>query len=215
MESSPQELELTPDLLEYARAVALKEAKKCCPKRVSYDDIVQDAIMNLLRKPPKHDPSRGASVKTLIYIIVQRAVSKHVGRAVREGRRFRQLPAQGQQIAVDDTVDPEAGTEDARENMTGLMEAEASDEKSPPTRDVGRRPSEFTSSRYTADDLLDYIDDPKDRQLCLMYLECGANISATALRMGVTEGTIRYRLKLLAPKLVAAGFNPYRSGDTS
>jgi hypothetical protein len=27
--------------------------------------------------------------------------------------------------------------------------------------------------------------------------------------MGVSEGTVRYRLKLLAPKLIAAGFDPF------
>jgi hypothetical protein len=34
-------------------------------------------------------------------------------------------------------------------------------------------------------------------------------MSAAARRLGVSEGTIRYRLKLLAPKLIAAGFNPF------
>jgi len=35
MTSEPKELELTPDLLEYAKAVALKEARKHCRPRLA------------------------------------------------------------------------------------------------------------------------------------------------------------------------------------
>ncbi len=215
-DSTPCEIELTPDLLDYAKRVAIKEATKCCSKRVDYDDVVSDAVVNLIRNPPKHDPSRGASVKTLIYTIVQRAVIKFAAREVKHARRFRQFPFETSEAEVDDGApDPQAGTVDARERMVGLMDTEASDGKAPSKADVGRRASELTSSRYNLDDILEFIDDAESRQLCLLFLECGGNISATARRMGVVEGTIRHRLKLLAPKLVAAGFNPFRSGDTS
>ena len=112
MEPSPQELKLTPDLLEYARAVALKEAPKYCKCRLArptgskskldeqpWADVVQQAILELLRRPPKYDPTRGASPKTLIYTIVQRAVMKAAERESRQADRFRQFP---QSVECDD-----------------------------------------------------------------------------------------------------------------
>ncbi len=90
MDPSPRELELTPDLLEYVKAVALKEAQKRCPRYVDFDDVIQFAMLQLLRRPPKFDPSRGASPKTLIYTIVHRAVIKYAELEAKQGRRFRQ-----------------------------------------------------------------------------------------------------------------------------
>lgn len=58
MDPLSQELELTEDLLEYARAVARQEAPKYCGRRVSYEDVVQEAILHLISRPPKFDPSR-------------------------------------------------------------------------------------------------------------------------------------------------------------
>ncbi|MBM3853360.1 MAG: hypothetical protein FJ399_09410, partial [Verrucomicrobia bacterium] len=91
-DSSPSELELTPDLLDYARRVGLKVAAEHCGPRVSYDDAAHEAVLHLMSSPPKYDPSRGASPKTLIYTIVQRAVIKFAVReAIRVGR-FKALP---------------------------------------------------------------------------------------------------------------------------
>lgn len=56
MTPSPQELELTQDLLDYAKAVALIEAQKRCPKYVEFDDVVQDALLHLMSKPPSTTP---------------------------------------------------------------------------------------------------------------------------------------------------------------
>lgn len=84
MDGAPQELELTPDLLAYAEAVAIKEARKHCRNRASYREASQNAILHLLQKPPKFDPSRGASEKTFIYTIVQRAVIRFAMRDTRE-----------------------------------------------------------------------------------------------------------------------------------
>ncbi len=56
--SSPRELELTPDLLDYAKGVALKEARNRSPEHVEFDDVVQDALLQLISKPPRYDPAR-------------------------------------------------------------------------------------------------------------------------------------------------------------
>jgi RNA polymerase sigma factor (sigma-70 family) len=190
MDSSPQELELTPDLLEYAKAVALKVARNHCSPRVSYDDVVQEAILRLLSRPPRFDPSRGASEKTLIYTIVQRAVIKYAAREARETHRA--VP------------------------FSELAEAsrESEDHEPPHHRLTENRTTELTRSRWNLDDILQYIDNEESRALCKLFIECNGNASETARRLGVSEGTVRYRLKMLAPKLLAAGFNPFSRGGT-
>jgi|LakMenEpi03Aug12_release.lakeMendotaPanAssembly.Ray.scaffolds.fasta_scaffold1533316_1 transposase-like protein len=56
---------------------------------------------------------------------------------------------------------------------------------------------------------LDYIDDEDTRRLIPLMLEHDNNVSKVARFMGVTEGAIRNRLRLLRAKLKAAGFNPF------
>ncbi len=70
---SPAELELTPDLLDYARRVAFKEAQKRCRPGVDHDDAAQQALLHLIAKPPVWDPARGAKPKSLVYTVIQRA----------------------------------------------------------------------------------------------------------------------------------------------
>jgi RNA polymerase sigma factor (sigma-70 family) len=178
---SPQELELTPDLLAYAKAIALTEAKKCCPKYVDFGDAVQEALLHLMSKPPKVDPAKGTA-KTLIHTIVQRAVLKYVQRQRRQAKRFMQVPEQ-----VDD-----------QDEQPDLLD-----------QDEDRR-VELQKKRWTTDDVLEFIDNEESRDLCRLVIECQGNLSEAARRLGLAEGTVRYRLKLLAPKLVAAGFNPFR-----
>jgi len=45
-----------------------------------------------------------------------------------------------------------------------------------------------------------------DDQLLILH---DGNYSEVARQMGVAEGTVRYRIKHLAPKLLAAGFDPF------
>jgi RNA polymerase sigma factor (sigma-70 family) len=200
MEPSPQELKLTPDLLEYARAVALKEAPKYCKCRLArptgskskldeqpWADVVQQAILELLRRPPKYDPTRGASPKTLIYTIVQRAVMKAAERESRQADRFRQFP---QSVECDDE-------EPAEQQISE------------------KRTVELTRSRWNLDDILKYIDNEESRDLCRLVIECGGNISEAARRLNLSEGTVRYRLRLLEPKLIAAGFDPFSQGGVT
>ena len=56
---------------------------------------------------------------------------------------------------------------------------------------------------------MDYIDCEETRRMCLLMIEHGSNFSEVARCMNVTEGTIRYRLKMLQSKLRAAGFDPF------
>jgi RNA polymerase sigma factor (sigma-70 family) len=182
-DSSPQELELTPDLLAFAKAVALQEAQKHCPKYVDFDDVVQEALLHLMSKPPKVDPAKGTA-KTLIHTIVQRAVLKYVKREERHADRFMQAP--------------EPVTTDEQDEQTDLFD-----------QDKDRR-VELQKKRWTTDDVLEFIDNEESRELCRLVIECQGNLSEAARRLGLAEGTVRYRLKLLAPKLLAVGFDPFR-----
>ena len=198
-DSSPQELELTPDLFEYAKMSARTEAHRYCrlwgidgeAKRSVFDDAVQDALLHLVSKPPRFDPARGASPKTLIYTIVQRAVAKSMVRALKHAGRF-QL-----------TDEPEADLDEDGEDDIRRR------------GDAGRPENKLTRTEWTEDDILQFIDNEESRALCRLFIECDGNTSETARRMGMTEGTVRYRLKLLGPKLRAAGFDPFSQGSTT
>jgi len=208
MAPRPKELELTPDLLEYAKAVALKEAPKHCRARLSrptagssdldehpWADVVQDVQLRLIRRPPKFDPSRGASPKTLIYTIVKRAVIKFGARQAKQAYRFRQFPT---------TVEVSEGLEEGTVERTRKVDLI-----------TDRRTAALTRSRYSPDDILEYIDNEDSRDLCRLVIECKGNVSEAARRLKLSEGTVRYRLKLLAPKLRAAGFDPFSQGGVT
>ena len=77
-----------------------------------------------------------------------------------------------------------------------------------------RRTVALTKSRWPLDDILQYIDNEDSRALCRLVIECDGNISEAARRLKLSEGTVRYRLKLLEPKLRAAGFDPSEGGIT-
>jgi RNA polymerase sigma factor (sigma-70 family) len=190
-DSSPSELELTPDLLAYARRVALKEAPKHCGPRVSHDDAAHEAVLHLMSSPPKYDPARGASPKTLIYTIVQRAVIKFATREAIKVGRFKALP---RSTDADDKVEAGVYADDRRPGP------------------ANNRSAELTKSRWTMDDVLQFIDNESSRALCRLVIECDGNVSEVGRRLRLTEGAVRNRLKLLAPKLRAAGFDPDFTG---
>lgn len=189
-DTSPNEMELTPELLEYARAVALKEARKHCPPHVSFDDAAQEAVLHLMSRPPRFDPARGANEKTLIFLVVQRAVLKFVARESLRAARFKQFDE------PDEASDGAGGDQ--------IPEHE---------KIVERRTAELTRTQWALEDVLQYVDSEESRSLCRLVMECGGNVSEAARRLGVVEGTVRKRLKLLAPKLRAAGFDPFSIGD--
>lgn len=176
----PRELELTPELIEYAHSVALHEAQKHCPKFVVYDDVAQDAVLELMRKPPKYDPTKGASKKTLVYTVVQRFVLKYRARQYRHASRNKQV------------VEPKTGEHDDRRSALKAFAL---------AEEVERHQDQMTvEDPSEEDDLLEFIVDEESLALCLLVLECEGNLSEAARRLGVAEGTVRYRLKMLAPK---------------
>lgn len=129
-------------------------------------------------------------MKTLIYTIVQRAVLKYFGRECRHVNRLKQR----------EETETESG-----EIMDGVY-------ADPQPGSTEKRPSELTTSGWTTDDIFAFIDNEESRKLCRLVIECDGNVSEAARRMKLTEGAVRSRLKLLGPKLLAAGFNPFLQG---
>lgn len=211
-DSAPPELELTPELLEYARGVALSEAKIRCPKYVVYDDVAQEAVLHLMSTPPKYDPSRGASQTTLIHLAVQRFVLKYIACQCRHADHYEQIEESPPE-PDDEDDNPRVGSSVARSRMFGLIAAERADDAGPQRASPEHHPKENTTKHSTTDDVLEFIDDEGSRELCRVVMECQGNMSEAARRLGHSEGTVRYRLKLLAPKLLAAGFNPFSNEE--
>lgn len=206
MTSEPQRLELTPDLLEYIKAVVVKEAPKHCRPRLSrptsrrsdfdekpWDDVVQWVTLRVLRRPPKYDPSRGASVKTLLFTVVKRALMKY---GTRDSDREDHYPQMPKGVEVSE----------------GLEEGKS--ERTPVIHQVSRRRhADLTRSGWSMDDILQYIPNDDSKALCKLVIECDGNMSAAARKLGVAEGTVRNRLKMLGPKLLAAGFDPFSTKE--
>lgn len=189
---SPPELDLTPDLLDYARQKGIEIAKGFRNPRIDPEDAAQHALLHLIAKPPRWDPARGASPTTLIYTIVQRAVIKFVEREARDVRQFRTLrePAEPSPTAAEGVHPDPVGTEIASSRTVGLSQ-----------------------SFWAKEDVLDYIDNEDSRALCRTIMECDGNVSEAARRLDEKKSTIRYRLKLLIPKLLAKGFKVVSEGE--
>jgi DNA-directed RNA polymerase specialized sigma24 family protein len=189
---SPIEIELTPDLLDYARRVGFAAAKQHCESGVSHDDVVQEALLHLIAKPPVWDPARGASPKTLIFVIVKTAVLKHAEREERALRKFKTLrvAADNRQNASEGVYEDPKGREIASSRTVGLSQ-----------------------SSWATEDVLEFIDNEDSRALCRTIMECDGNVSEAARRLGVKESTVRYRLGLLIPKLLAKGFKVVSEGE--
>lgn len=189
---SPIEIDLTPDLLDFARRVGFEAAKEHCKPGVGHDDVVQQALLHLIAKPPVWDPARGATPKSLVYTVIQRAVMKYAEREERALRKFRTLlePANAGHGASDGVYEDPAGCEIASNRTVGLSQ-----------------------SSWATEDVLEFIDNEDSRALCRVIMECDGNVSEAARRLGLKESTIRYRLKLLVPKLLAKGFKVVSEGE--
>jgi DNA-directed RNA polymerase specialized sigma24 family protein len=188
---SPAELELTPDLLDFARRSAFKEAKKRCRPGVDHDDAAQQALLHLIAKPPVWDPARGATPKSLVYTVIQRAVMKFAereGKAVRKFKPLRQASDAGRK-ATDGVYPDPIGTEIARNRTVSLSQ-----------------------SFWTKEDVLDFIDNETSRETCRVIMESGGNVSEAARRLGLKESSIRNRLDVLYPKLLATDFKVVSEG---
>jgi len=189
---SPVELELTPDLLDYARRVAFKEAQKRCRPGVDHDDAAQQALLHLIAKPPVWDPARGAKPKSLVYTVIQRAVMKFAVRERKTVRKFQPLrpPSDAKQKATDGVYPDPSGTEIVRNRTVGLSQ-----------------------SFWTMEDVLDFIDNETSRETCRVIMESGGNVSEAARRLGRSESAIRTRIDVLIPKLLAKGFKVVSEGE--
>jgi DNA-directed RNA polymerase specialized sigma24 family protein len=189
---SPVELELTPDLLDYARRVAFKEAQKRCRPGVDHDDAAQQALLHLIAKPPVWDPARGAKPKSLVYTVIQRAVMKFAVRERKTVRKFQplRLPSDAKQKATDGVYPDPSGTEIA-----------------------GNRTVSLSQSFWTKENVLDFIDNETSRETCRVIMESGGNVSEAARRLGRSESAIRTRIEVLLPKLLAAGFKVVSEGE--
>lgn len=169
---SKRELDLTGDLMEFAKATALKEAKRRCPQHIPFREIVQDVLLDLITRPPKYDPTKGASEKTLLHTAIRCLVSKRLARERKQVARFEPT----------DQLDP---IDHRKKSTAGLV----------------------------LDDILRFIDCQSSRVLCRLFVECNGNRSQVARQLSMSEGAVRNRLKLLKPKLLAAGFNPDDYGE--
>ena len=85
--SKPTEIELMDDLIDYIRRSTIQVALKQLPKHIELDDVVQHVLLRIVSRPPKFDPSRSASIKTLLYVIVHRQVGKYLASKKRYGRK--------------------------------------------------------------------------------------------------------------------------------
>lgn len=132
-------------------------------------------------------PPRG-SPKTLIYTVVQRAVLKFVGRECRHASRFKQV------------VRPKTGNADDRDEALDALTL---------GEEVERHQQNLLADARFSEDIFEFIDNEESRALCRLFIECDGNVSEVARRMGLVEGAVRYRLKMLRPRLVAAGFDPF------
>ena len=62
------------------------------------------------------------------------------------------------------------------------------------------------AKRLRLRDILEALDDEPSRELCRAYVAHDGNVSRVAKELKVTEGTVRYRLQALGPRLIKAGF---------
>lgn len=62
------------------------------------------------------------------------------------------------------------------------------------------------AKRVRLRDILEALDDEASRELCRAYVMHDGNASLVAKELKVTEGTVRYRLQALGPRLIKAGF---------
>jgi DNA-directed RNA polymerase specialized sigma24 family protein len=191
-DSQPYAIELTGDRIDFVRRVARKLARKYCFKFVQVKDVIQEVHLNLLRKPPKYKPGSRATEKTFLYAAVRFHVMKYAEREARQAKWHRQLQ--------DRPPEPVQGEHDKPVKPMDRQKGEF----------VELRPCDLTWKGLTADDILRYIDDETSRHLCTTVLLCDGNLSEAGRRLRMPESTVRYRLKVLGPKLLAAGFNPYR-----
>lgn len=200
--------------------MALAEAEKHCPKFVVFIDLAQDAVPYLLSKPPKFDPSKGTTPESFLYTVVQRFMLKYNVRQFPDTAWFKQMPDRPESDDEHDVRPSEtpAGTKAARLQAICQLSAEPADKnhkvalKEFAVAQEGQRSTtDLTMQGLTTDDVLAFLSDERSRELCRVIIKCAGNVSEAARRLGIPKSTIRSRWRLLAPKLVASGFDPVRN----
>jgi RNA polymerase sigma factor (sigma-70 family) len=190
-DQSPKGLELTPSLSAYAKDVASAAAKRLCGPRISRDDAASEAMLQLLRALPKY-PSRGAAPTTWIHMVVHSGVLKYAQREQKKLDRLRSFDGPS-----GEPTGPTANQETALERWHGCWSADR------------------TTAAALVEEALDLIDSEESKRMWRLLIEHGGNRSAVASEMGLSEGAVRQRLKVLAPKLLAAGFDPFSTGGAT
>ena len=187
--SNPSErprIQITEELAEFIHKQALVAATWRFPEHVDPHDVAQEVAFTLIRRPPRFDPEGKAKLETFLKSCIRNRVQS----ALRKVGRFSLRHAQ---VVEDEQRDEE----DVKKHVRS------------PSLHNGERPFQQDIKEFTAEDVFRHIDCDSSRALCVLYLECKANMSEVARHMGVSEGTIRYRLKKLAPKLLKAGLKPF------
>ena len=85
----PNRIKLTSDLVDFIHRSAKKEVPKRCPGFVDPNDVAQEVCLNLVRNPPRYDPTKG-SAKTLLYTVLLRAIYKYATAAADHAERNQQ-----------------------------------------------------------------------------------------------------------------------------
>lgn len=189
MDSKIPRLKLTQELMTIANKFALKEAKRCCPKHMR-DDAVQSALLYLMTTPPRHDPAKGGSPTTLIYMRIRWSILNY-------------MKLEEKRMEDNKRAD--------RPILMGKMEAVSENHKNE-FRSESFQTADLRDTNWTVEDMLEFIDDQESRVMCKSVIENNGNVSKAARELGIPPSTVRYRVEALAPKLITAGFNPYRAG---
>lgn len=192
-DSSPEGLELTPDLIEYAKGLAAVMVTHQWDSRVATEDVVGQIMLHLIRALPDYDPSRGLAPKSWVHMVVAKAVPKYAGREWKKVKRLRPLP----------------GSKDAPAEPT-------TDQATALGRWHGRWPADYEAAAARVEEALDLIDNEESKRMCRLLIEHNGNRSAVAREMKIDEGTVRYRIeKILQPKMLSIGFDLFSERDTS
>jgi len=189
MDSQIPRLELTQELMESANNFALKEAKRCCPKHMR-DDAIQSALLYLMTTPPRHDPAKGGAPETLIYMRIRWSILNY-------------MKLEEKRLEDNKRAD--------RPILMGKMEAVSENHRNE-FRSESFQTADLRGTNWTVDDMLEFIDDRESCAMCKSVIENNGNVSKAARELDIPPSTVRARVKALAPKLITAGFNPYRAG---
>lgn len=174
------------ELAKFIHKHALKIANWRCPKHIEPDDVAQEVAFGLIRKPPRFDPDGKADVEQFLKSCIRTRICS----ALRKEGRF--ALRHGQVVEEKQCDKDDVKKKDKTVSLHDTI-----------------RPFEMHLTELTKQDVITHIDCDSSRALCLLFLECKGVRVEVARRMGVSEGTVRYRLKKLEAGLLSKGFKPF------